>query len=154
MESTERQTNALGGTGVGLGASALGLFLLQALSGNGGILGGNRPPMEPPATQRDLAYERDLTEKDAKIGKLEAQLYTDQEINKLRQEVQAGAAVQQNFNATVSATLAATVKQTNELASVFGSYIKSPILSVSEAVMNAAKAAAAPASTTAGGAGE
>ncbi len=96
----------------------------------------------------------DGAKKDAKIGKLEAQLYTDQEINKLRQEINAGAAVQQNFNATVSATLAATVKQTNELASVFGSYIKSPIMSVSEAVMNAAKAAAAPASTTAGGAGE
>ena len=38
METTEKQGNALAGTGVGLGAGALGLLLLQ----NGGLGGDGR----------------------------------------------------------------------------------------------------------------
>ena len=46
--------------------------------GLGGFLGGNMPPpLETPATQRDLTYERELTVANAKIGQLEAEKYAD-----------------------------------------------------------------------------
>lgn len=59
-------------TALGIGIGALGLLLLQ--NGALGNVFGGRPAAGDPPWARDLAYERALTERDAKIGKLESQL--------------------------------------------------------------------------------
>lgn len=132
----------MGGTALGLGIGALGLLLLQN-GAFGGIFGGNRPPMDPPATQRDLAYERELTTKDAKIGKLEAQLYTDQQINVLRQELNGAAAAQSVTNAQQNGALTMLQSQVATLNAMTSPYIKQPVMAASEAALTAFKAPAA-----------
>ena len=124
MESNENNyaSTGLAGTGLGLGAGALGLMLLNGNLGN--IFGGQRPAPEPPATQRDLAYERDLTEKDAKIGQLQAQLYTDQKVNELRQEVTAGQAAQAVINANQQGMLGILQQQVAMFQAMTGQFIK------------------------------
>lgn len=145
MESTEKQGNGIATAGLTTGATALGLIAANSgLLGN--LLGGNnRPPLEPPATQRDLAYERKLTERDAEIGQLKAQIYTDEKINELRRELTAATAAQQAFNSTISTTVATTVQQTQNLQGLLkgitGIYINQPTMAASEAVFNALKPA-------------
>lgn len=141
MEATEKQGNALAGTGVGLGAGALGLLLLQnGVLGN--ITGGNRPPAGEPPWSRDMGYERDLTQKDMEIGKLQAQLYTDQQVNALRQELQAGTAAQAVINAQQTGMLAVLQNQVTQLNAMTGLFIKQPVMAASEAALSAFKAQA------------
>ena len=144
MESTEKteKTNYLGGTALGLGAGALGLLLLQN-GGLGNILGTARPPVGDPPWSRDLGYERDLTGKDMEIGKLQAQLYTDQKVNELRQELQAGQAAQAVINAQQTGMLAVLQNQVQVLNSMTSPYIKQPVMAASEAALSAFKAPAA-----------
>lgn len=95
----------MSGSALGLGIAGLvagGLALLGARLGN--TFGGNGCGPQY-ATTRDLDYERALTERDAKIGKLESQLYTDQQVNALRQEQSTAAATQAVFDAKLAGTL-------------------------------------------------
>ena len=145
MESTERQGTGQMNTNTVL--AALGTAGFAGLNLQNLLGGMNRPPLEPPATQRDLTYERQLTERDAEIGQLKAQIYTDDKINELRRELTAATAAQQAFNATISATVATTVQQTQNLQGLLkgitGIYINQPTMAASEAVFNALKPATA-----------
>lgn len=134
MEATEKRSNALAGTGVGLGAGALGWLLLQ--SGALGNVLGNRPPAGDPPWARDLGYERQLTTKDAEIGKLQAQLYTDQQVNALRQELQAGAAAQAVINAQQTGAIGILQSQVARYEAMTSMYIKPPVMAASEAALN------------------
>jgi hypothetical protein len=94
---------------------------------------------EPPWA-RDMNYERQLTQADAKIGKLEGQLYTDQQVNAVRQEIQGATAAQAVFNATMNGTIAAINAQTQNLAKLTGTIINAPAMLSSEAAASAFKA--------------
>jgi len=134
-----------GNAGIALGATGVGLWLLQALfnGGLGGILGGARPPAGDPPWSRDLNYERQLTQADAKIGKLEGQLYTDQQVNAVRQEIQGATAAQAVFNATMNGTVAAINAQTRQLMGMTGLIINGPAMAASEGAAAAFKGSAA-----------
>lgn len=158
MESTEKQSNALAGTGVGLGAGALGLLLLQN-GGLGGILGGNRPPMEPPATQKDVENERRLTEKDMEIAQLKAEKYADNavltaerrladKIEKIETQLNATTTTQAVINAQQTGIIATLQGQVMQLNNMTGLYIKQPVMAASEAALTALKPAAATTATT------
>lgn len=128
-------------TGLALGATALGLQLLTG--GNlGGILGG-RPPAGDPPWSRDLKYERELTGKDAEIGKLQAQLYTDKQITALRQELTAANAAQAVINAQQNSVLGLLQSQVATLNAMTSPYIKQPVMAASEAALSAFKAGGA-----------
>ena len=125
-------------TGAALGGAAL---LVQLLSGTfGNVLGGGRVPAGDPPWARDLNYERQLTQADAKIGKLESQLYTDQQVNAVRQEIQGATAAQAVFNATMNGTIAAINSQTKQLMGMTGLIINAPAMTASEAAASAFKA--------------
>lgn len=138
-ETTENKTpfNGTAVTGAALGGSAL---LVQLLTGAfGGILGG-RPPVGEPPWARDMNYERQLTQADAKIGKLEAQIYTDDKVDALRRELQAATAAQAVFNATMNGTVATINSQTKQLMGLTGLVINAPAMLSSEAAASAFKA--------------
>ena len=136
-ETTENGSSATAKTGLGLSIGALALLLLQ----NGGLnLGGMRPPAGDPPWARDMNYERQLTQADAKIGKLESQLYTDQQVNAVRQEIQGATAAQAVFNATMNGTIAAINAQTKQLMGMTGLIINAPAMAASEAAASAFKA--------------
>lgn len=160
--TTEKQTNYLGGTGVGLGAGALGLILLQnGLLGN--LTGGNRPAPEPLATQRDVTYERQLTEKDMEIAQLKAEKYTDQTVlaaeRRLADKIEA---LNIRVNEMDKAQAVVNTRQTDALVyaqteitrldAVFAPYIKGPIMTASEAAASAFKLNATGTTATAAGA--
>lgn len=156
MESTENNNKAsvgLAGTGLGLGAGALGLLLLQN-GAFGNMLGGNRPPMEPPATQRDLGYERQLTEKDTEIGQLKAQQYADaavlaaerrlaDKIEKIETQLNTTTTTQAVINAQQTGIIATLQGQVMQLNNMTGLYIKPGVMGASEAALNSLKPAAA-----------
>ncbi|MBO7688624.1 MAG: hypothetical protein J6V72_19760 [Kiritimatiellae bacterium] len=130
-ENGKAPFNGTAVTGAALGGAAL---LVQLLSGAfGNILGGGRPPAGDPPWARDMNYERQLTQADAKIGKLESQLYTDQQVNAVRQEIQGAAAAQAVFNATMNGTVAAINAQTKQLMGMTGLIINGPAMAASEA---------------------
>lgn len=143
-ETTENGKTPFNGTavtGAALGGAAL---LVQLLSGTfGNVLGGGRPPAGDPPWARDMNYERQLTQADAKIGKLESQLYTDQQVNAVRQEIQGAAAAQAVFNATMNGTVAAINAQTKQLMGMTGLIISAPAMTASEGAAAAFKAQAA-----------
>lgn len=147
-ETTDNNKTPFNGTavtGAALGGAAL---LVQLLGGNlGGILG--RPPAGDPPWARDMNYERQLTQADAKIGKLESQLYTDQQVNAVRQEIQGAAAAQAVFNATINGTVAAINAQTHQLMGMTGLVINAPAMLSSEGAASAFKASTAAATTAA-----
>ena len=136
-------------TGLALGATALGLYALNG--GLGNILGG-RPPMPPPeplATQRDLGYERQLTEKDSEIGQLRAEKYADaavlaaerrlaDKIEKIETSMNAAVLKQAEYNAAVATTNA----QVMQLMKLTGLVINGPTMLASEGAATAFKAAA------------
>lgn len=126
-------------TGAALGGSALLVSLLNG--GLGNILGGARPPVGDPPWARDMNYERELTEKDSKIGKLEAQLYTDQQITELRKELQAATATQAVINAQQTGVIGLLQSQVNTLNAMTSLYIKQPVMAASEAALSAFTAA-------------
>ena len=150
VEEKKFASNGVANTGLALGATALGLGVLQN-GGLGGLLGGNRPPAGDPPWSRDMNYERQLTTKDAEIGKLQAQLYTDQQITALRQELQAGQAAQAVINAQQSGVIGILQNQVMQLNAMTSLYIKQPVMAASEAALTAFKGSAATASS--GGAG-
>lgn len=137
------------GTALGIGIGALALNVLQN-GGLGGILGGGRPPAGDPPWSRDLKYERELTTKDAEIGKLNAQLYTDQQITELRKELQTATATQAVINAQQSGVIGLLQSQVNTLNSMTSLFIKQPVMAASEAALNAFAAKTAATATTNG----
>lgn len=109
---------------------------------------GTVPPAGDPPWSRDLGYERDLTGKDMEIGKLQAQLYTDQKITELRQELQAGQAAQAVVNAQQNGVLGILQSQVASLNAMTSLFIKQPVMAASEAALAAFKAPAATAAST------
>lgn len=138
-------------TGLGLGIAALGLYALNG--GLGNILGG-RPPMPPPeplATQRDLGYERQLTEKDSEIGQLKAQQYADaavlsaerrlaDKIEKIETGLNGAVLKQAEYNVANTAAVASIGQQTAQLMRLTGLVINAPTMLASEAGASAFKA--------------
>ena len=148
-ETTENGKTPFNGTavtGAALGGAAL---LVQLLSGSFGNILGGRPPAGDPPWARDMNYERALTERDAKIGKLEGQLYTDQQVNAVRQEIQGANAAQAVINAQQNGILGLLQSQVATLNAMTSPYIKQPVMAASEAALSAFKANAA--STTSNG---
>ena len=148
-ETTENKTpfNGTAVTGAALGGAAL---LVQLLGGSFGNILGGRPPIGEPPWSRDLNYERQLTQADAKIGKLEAQIYTDDKVDALRRELQAATAAQAVFNATMNGTVATINSQTKQLMGLTGLVINAPAMLSSEAAASAFKASGAAAATSNG----
>lgn len=153
-ETTEETRNVaspgVANSALGIGIGALALSVLQN-GGLNGFLNGNRPPAPPPeplATQRDLTYERELTQKDAKIGKLEAQLYTDQQITELRKELTASVAAQAVFNERQSGVIGILQTQVATLNSMTAPYIRQPVMAASEAALSFNPLATAAGKTT------
>ena len=157
MEGKEKG-NGVSNTALGL---AIGSLTWQGLQNGllGGALGGNRPPMEPPATQRDVNYERQLTEKDMEIAQLKAEKYTDQAVlaaerrfaDKLENvniRINEMDKAQSVLNARQTDALVYAQTEINKLDAVFAPYIKGPIMTASEAV--ATKFETTPAAATAG----
>jgi hypothetical protein len=158
METTETKTSGTAITGAALGGSAL---LLSVLNGGlGNLLGGMRAPAGDPPWSRDLRYERDLTEKDAKIGKLEAQIYTDQQVqaaerrfedklDAIEKQLNASVAAQAVLNAKQEAFIGGIAAQVASFDRMTARYIAGPVMTASEAVASAfsAKTATAPASS-------
>jgi hypothetical protein len=140
-------------TGLGLGIAALGLYALNG--GLGNILGG-RPPMPPPeplATQRDLGYERQLTEKDSEIGQLRAEKYADaavlaaerrlaDKIEKIETGMNAAVLKQAEYNVANTAAVATTNAQVMQLMKLTGLVINGPTMLASEGAATAFKTAA------------
>ena len=97
-----------------------------------------------------MNYERQLTTKDAEIGKLQAQLYTDQQITALRQELQAGQAAQAVINAQQNGVLGVLQNQVMQLNAMTSLYIKQPVMAASEAALSAFKGTTAAAASASG----
>ena len=138
----------------GMSGSALGLGIAGLVAGGLAILGVRLPGVAGNggccdlATQRDLGYERQLSEKGEEVASLKAQLYTDSQVNALRQEIQAAGAAQASVNASVGAMLASLNQQAAQFQAMQMSVIKPSYLAPSEAVLSAYKAAATPAAAS------
>ena len=163
-ETTEQTKNVaspgVANTALGLGIGALSLAVLQN-GGLGGLLGTGapRPPMPEVATQRDLQYERSLTEKDAKIGKLEAQQYADaaalaverrlaDKIEKVEVAMNGANATQAVINAQQTGVIGILQTQVANLNAMTGLYIRQPVMAASEAALAYAPGGAARAAVT------
>ena len=154
MESTENKpNNTLAGTALGFGVGSAALLLMQN-GGLGNLFGGNRPPMEPPATQRDLGYERQLTGKDMEIAQLKAQQYADaavlaaerrltDKIEKIETTMTTTFAKQDVLNAHQTDSIMAIQGEVQRMKSVYSLYINAPTMAASEAVWTAIKPATA-----------
>lgn len=150
METKENNVkepfNGTAVTGAALGGASL---LVQLLSGGlGGLSLGNRPPVEPPATQRDLGYERELTTKDAEIGQLKAEKYADSavlaaerrladKIEKIETSMTAGFRAQGEYNVANTAAVASLSNQTNQLMKMTNLIISGPVMAESSAAATA-----------------
>lgn len=82
----EFASKGIGGAALGTGIAGLSLGVLNSMNGCGGILGNllggcNRGYCDSvPATRYDLGLNQELAAKDARIGLLESQVYTDQKL--------------------------------------------------------------------------
>ena len=138
----------------GMSGSALGLGIAGLVAGGLAILGVRLPGVAGNggccdlATQRDLGYERQLSEKGEEVASLKAQLYTDQQVNALRQEINAVTTAQQAVNAGTAAVVAQLQAQGAQYQSMMMQVIKPAYLAPSEAVLSAYKAAATPAAAS------
>ena len=147
MESTERKSNAQENLNTVLGsigtAGAVGL-----LGGNGLNLFGNnnRPPAGDPPWSRDMNYERELTEKDAKIGKLESQIYTDQQVlalerrvddklTRINERINTETAAQNVLNAKQQSFLDVIASKVASFDMMTSRYINQPVMAASEAAL-------------------
>lgn len=143
--------NQLPASPTGIVGTILGGIAVLGLLGAAGVVGsrnGNGNPNPPEfATVRDLANERLLSSKDAEIGKLEAQLYADRGDNAVRQELQATAAVQGQFNSTAIAQIQGLQAQTQQLMGMTTPIFKPVVIKASEAVAASATPAASAGST-------
>ena len=168
-ESNDRRytSNGQGNLNTVLGAigtvGALGL--LGGNGGLGGIFGGNRPPMEPPATRYDLenqkATERAMTEKDMEIARLKAEKYADaaalaterrlaDKIEKIETSMNAAVLKQAEYNVANTATVSSIGAQIAQLMKLTGMVINAPTMLASEAGASAFKVNGAAATTTNG----
>lgn len=157
METTENKSYA--STGLGTTAVTLGAVALGATALNGGLAnllgGGNRPQPPEPATQRDLSYERQLTECNAKSARLEAELNTiakiqvveerlQDKIDALEDKVNAAGAAQAVINERQSGVIGLLQSQVANLnygyQTLTSPYIRQPIMAASEAALNVFKA--------------
>ena len=123
--------------------------------GLGGVLGGMPPPpLEPPATQRDLKYERELTVANAKIGQLEAEKYADavslaterrlaDKIEKIETSMNAATTTQAVLNAKQEAFIAALAGQVASFDRMTQRFINPAVMSGSEAIAASFKTATA-----------
>ena len=138
----------------GVGTAAAAKYVL---GGEGGLFGGGNRNACQYATQRDLGYERQLTEKDSEIGQLRAEKYADaavlaaerrlaDKIEKLETSTTARFAAQGEYNVANTAAVASTKSQVMQLMSMTGLIINGPAMAASEA---AASVFTAKASTTA-----
>ena len=147
MHSEERKSNAQENLNTVLGSiGTAGAFGI--LNGNGLNLGGNnRPPAGDPPWSRDMKYERELTEKDAKIGKLEAQIYTDNQITLLERRIEdkltrineritADAAAQSVLNAKQQSFLDVIASKVAGFDAMTSRYINGPVMAASEAALS------------------
>lgn len=148
MEAVEEKSNAQENLNTVLGsigtAGVLGLF---GGNGLGGIFGGNRPQPPELATQRDVGYERQLTEKDMEIAQLKAEKYTDaavlaaerrlaDKIEATNLRINALENTQSVLNAHQSDAIKMMQGEIMEVKSVFGAYIRQPIMAASEAALS------------------
>ena len=78
----EYASRGLGATGAALGGSALGVALLNGGLGNilGGMGGNHACHENTPVNRYELNLTNELAAKDAKIGLLESNIYTDKKI--------------------------------------------------------------------------
>ena len=113
-----------------------------------GYWGGNGQPCPPPVNMRDLENERLLSSKDAEIGKLQAQIYTDKQVNELRKELQTATASQAVINAKAGDAIGILQTQAAQFASMQMSVLKPVVIKASEAVATAALPASAGAGTS------
>ena len=142
----------MAGSGLGLGIAGTvlgGLALLGARLGNsfGGPGAGNGPEL---ATQRDLDYERKLTEANAVNAKLEAQIYTDAKVDALRQELQTVTTTQAVLNAQQSGILAVLQNQVAQFQAMQMNVLRPAVIDASEAVSTAFKGGATATAAAAG----
>lgn len=146
----------------GTAAAAGGVYLLNTLLngfGNGRCV--PPPPASPVATQRDLTYERELTQANAKIAQLEAQQFSSDGIlaaerrfeDKL-DKIEAEICAQKVHNAVNDGAVAGIAAQTAQLQKLTAPYIVQPVMAASEGALNfvpSALAAASAAGKAAGG---
>ena len=134
----EYASRGLGATGAALGGSALGVALLNGGLGNilGGMGGNHACHENTPVNRYELNLTNELAAKDAKIGLLESNIYTDKkitdtyaalsgQINDLAAEVRANKDAQcaintqqAVYNGTNTATLGCLQRQVDELVSM------------------------------------
>lgn len=137
----DNRAPATGVVGTVLGGVAL-LGLLGAgagmLGNRNGYFGGNGQPCPAPINMRDLENERLLSAKDAEIGKLQAQIYTDQQVNELRKELQSATAAQAVINAQTGGAIGILQSQAAQVASMQMNVLKPVVIKASEAVATAA----------------
>lgn len=140
----------LAATGTALGATALGLVGLGLLNRAGGLFGGPGGPGAPSCdfvTQRELSLVREIGSKDAQIGQLNAQIYTDNKTDSVIKTLVEWRQRQELINTQTAADVAA-LKQENAnlkatLGSMLGTYINPQTFAPSQAVYTAAQTAAA-----------
>ena len=134
-----------------------------ALGGNFPLLGGGMPPAcGNPPWDRDMKYERELTQANAKIAQLEAQEYANAAViaSERRYEdkfdkIEAALCEQRVHNAVNAGVVAGIAAQTQQLLKMTSPYIVQPVMAASEAALNyvppalaAAKATGASTTTT------
>lgn len=125
--------------GVGIGAAAL--YAINSMMrgfGAGGPPNGGNPPWA-----RDLTYERELTEANAKAAALEAKLDCRAEIlaSERRYEdkfdaIEKQLCDQRVHNATNDGVVAGIAAQTAQLLKMTSPYIVQPVMAASEAALN------------------
>ena len=156
--TNERGSSSTAKTALGIGIGALGLDILQNGRLNLGGMG-NRPPLPTPATKDDLAYERQLTEKDSEIGQLKAEKYADaaalaverrlaDKIEKIETSMNAAVLKQAEYNVANTAAVSSIGAQTAQLMKLTGMVINAPTMLASEAGASAFKVSGAAAAAT------
>lgn len=124
--------------GRGMSGSALGIGIAGLVAGGLALLGarlGNGFGCCEGVTQRDLANERALSQKDAEIGKLQSQLYTDQQFNTLRQEITSAAATQAVYDAKLSGALDIVKSKVAILDGMYAPVLRPQVLAPANAIL-------------------
>lgn len=138
--------------GVGIGAAALYAFntLLRGLGGGMPPPNGGTPPWA-----RDMTYERELTQANAKVAQLEAEQYANAAVlaSERRYEdkfdaIEREICAQKVHNATNDGVVAGIAAQTAQLLKMTSPYIVQPVMAASEAALNFVPPALAAAKTT------
>lgn len=137
--------------GVGIGAAALYAFntLLRGLGGGMPPPNGGNPPWA-----RDMNYERELTQANAKVAQLEAQQYANAAVLAAERryedkfdKIEAALCEQRVHNATNDGVVAGIAAQTAQLLKMTAPFIVQPVMAASEAALNFVPPALAAAKT-------